>query len=256
MSESHATTSPTNSLNAHYQDYFATEQELEWYRLAAVDKARNIMELCADVPHESIIDIGLGSGAVLHRLDELGFGSRLYGVDISESGLAAIRQLKWNRLVECKAFDGSTIPYPDQHFDLAVLSHVVEHLEHPRVLLREAMRVARHVYVEVPLEYNLTSPAVRRDFVLDQVGHINFYNPKLIRLLVQSTGLRVLRQEVRHIRRDIYTSISGRRGLLKYYLKESMLRIAPRLATKLFWYHCCLLCTAEPGGVRRSDVYL
>ncbi len=52
-------------------------------------------------------------------------------------------------------------------------SHVVEH---PRTLLHEARRVARHVFVEVPLEHNLRLP---RDFAADDLGHINAYTRKI-----------------------------------------------------------------------------
>src|SRR5438477_1062098 len=191
-------TTAANTLTEHYKDYFATAEQLDWYRLMAVGKADNVVRLSRSVPHQSILDIGAGDGAVLHRLDELDFGERLYAIDISESGLKALRDKPWQRLIECKSFDGYNIPYPDNSFDLAVLSHVVEHVEHPRMLLREAARVARHIYIEVPLEYNRTNRRMRRDFELDATGHINFYNPDLIRLLVQSAGLRVIRQEVRH----------------------------------------------------------
>jgi ubiquinone/menaquinone biosynthesis C-methylase UbiE len=136
-----------NTLIDHYSQYFATPEELAWYALMAGDKAANIELICKDVPHDSIVDIGAGDGAVLHRLQESGFASKLYAVEISTSGLEAIRSKSWTQLVEAKLFDGYTVPYPDNAFDLAVLSHVIEHVEHPRMLLREAGRVARHVYV-------------------------------------------------------------------------------------------------------------
>lgn len=234
-----------NTLTSHYTDYFATPQQLEWYRVMAVDKAGNIASICADVPHESILDIGAGDGAVLHRLNEIGFGSRLFAIDISDSGLAALRSKSWNRLVECKRFDGYNVPYPDQSFDLAVLSHVVEHVEHPRLLLREAARVARHVYVEVPLEFCWNNRRMNRDFKLDATGHINFYNSDLIRLLVQSSGLKVLRQEIRHFTSKAYTHNRGPRGRINYWIKEIAFRIHKRFASKIFNYHCGLLCTRE-----------
>lgn len=230
------------TLVEHYADYFATPEQLDWYRLMAVDKAQDVIDMCSDVPHESILDIGAGDGAVLHRLDSLGFGSRLHAIEISESGLRAIKDKSWRSLAESRLFDGSAIPYPDDTFDLAILSHVIEHLEHPRMALREAARVARHVYVEVPMEYALTNRRLRRDFALDATGHINFYNPMLIRLLVQSTGLRVLKQRVLHYTSKAYTRHKGRRGLINYWIKDIALRISPRLATKVFNYHCGLLC--------------
>jgi ubiquinone/menaquinone biosynthesis C-methylase UbiE len=232
-----------NTLTEHYSQYFATPQQLDWYKLMAVDKAANIVSICRDVPHDRIVDIGAGDGAVLNRLDELNFGTKLYALDISESGISATRSKTWKHLVECTLFDGYRVPYPDNAFDLAVLSHVIEHVEHPRMLLREAARVAKHVYIEVPLEFNRTNKRLRRTFKLDATGHINFYNPDLIRLLLESTGLHVLRLEVRHFTSRAYTLHRGKRGLINYWLKEMAFRFNKRFATTIFNYHCGLLCT-------------
>jgi SAM-dependent methyltransferase len=237
---------PLNTLAGHYAAYFASDRELEWYRVSAVDKARNIMEICAGVPHESVLDIGAGDGAVLHRLDEAGFGRRLCAVEISSSGLAALAAKRWTRLVESREFDGYHVPYADGAFDLAILSHVVEHVEHPRLLLREAARVARRIYIEVPLEHFRLNRRLCGDFVLDSTGHINFFDAGLFRFLVQSSGLRVLRQEVRHTSAAPYRFAQGRRGLVKYAIKEGALRLAPRLAPKYFMYHGAILC--EPAA--------
>jgi ubiquinone/menaquinone biosynthesis C-methylase UbiE len=234
--------SAANTLIGHYDQYFATQQQLAWYELMAVDKSRNVMEICRDVPHDSILDVGAGSGAVLRKLDEADFGTKLFAVDISPSGLQALRATAWKHLVEAREFDGYRIPYADDAFDLAILSHVVEHVEHPRLLLREAARVAKHLYIEVPLEFNRSNRRMKRDFKLDATGHINFYSPDLIRLLVQTCGLLVLRQEARHFSPSAYTFHGSKRRLINYWIKELMLRMAPHWALALFNYHCGILC--------------
>jgi hypothetical protein len=66
-------------------------------------------------------------------------------------------------------------------------------VEHPRQLIYEASRVARRVFIEVPLEDTARLP---RDFVLDPVGHINFYSMKSIRRLAQSCDLRVTHERI------------------------------------------------------------
>jgi len=240
-----STSLAANSLTSHYTDYFATPQQLEWYELMAVDKSDNIMSICRDVPHDSILDVGAGDGAVLNRLDRLDFGKRLCAVDISESGLRALKAKQWKHLEECRPFDGYSISYPDQSFDLVVLSHVVEHVEHPRILLREAARVGRHVYVEVPLEFTRLNRRLQRDFKIDATGHINFYNPDLIRVLVQSSGLRVVRQEVRHFTSKAYTFNRGRKALINYWIKQCAFLLNRRFATNWFNYHCGPLCTQD-----------
>ena len=75
-------------------------------------------------------------------------------------------------------FDGYRTLYADNQFDLVLLSHVVEHVEHPRLLLYEAARVGKRLFVEVPLEDNVR---LSDDFVFDHVGHINVYSRKTMR---------------------------------------------------------------------------
>jgi SAM-dependent methyltransferase len=217
----------------NYQDYYDGGAS-EWRRLGAVDKADNIVALCGSLPHESILEIGAGDGSVLSRLSELGFGAKLFAVEISPSGVEVINGRRIPRLVECRLFDGSSIPYDTNVFDLAVLSHVVEHVEHPRQLLYEAARVARHVFIEVPLEDISRRP---EDYHPDRVGHINFFSPRTIRWLVQSCELRVLGQVTTNPSKETYLHQGGRKGLLQYHVKQQLLRCAPRLAVKHFCYH-------------------
>lgn len=225
-----------------YDGYYA-DGVSEWRRLGALDKAANIVALCRQVPVSSVVEIGAGDGSILSRLSELGFGDQLYAAEISRSGVSVIERRAIPRLVECRLFDGSHLPWDDGKFDLAILSHVVEHLEHPRQLLAEAARIARYVYVEVPTE-DISRRA--RDYAPDRVGHINFYSPRTIRWLVQSSGLRVLAQVTTNPSKAVYVYQAGRKGLIHYHTKDLLLRLAPTLATRHFCYHEALLATAEP----------
>jgi hypothetical protein len=213
----------------------------EWRRIGALGKAENIVSLCARHPHASLLEIGAGEGALLSRLSELGFGEAYFALDISAKGLEALTGRSIPRLVEARVFGGYQVPYADRQFDLAVLSHVVEHLEHPRLLLAEAARVSQRLFVEVPLEDHLR---LREDRALTKVGHINFYSPQTIRLLLRSCALTVVDERVTQPPRAAYAYARGRRGLLDHALKGLLLRRMPRLATRLFCYHYAALCEA------------
>lgn len=227
-------------LAAHYQHYAAGASE--WARVGALNKADNVVALCSGVPHERLLEIGAGEGALLARLAELGFGAEYHALEISETSLQAIRARRIRGLTSAQAFDGYSIAAADASFDLAVLSHVLEHVEHPRGLLAEASRVARHVFVEVPLEDTWRLP---RDFVFDDTGHINFFTAKSLRRWVQSCGLEVLSEIVANPAREAYRHRLGARGDLVHAIKGIGLRIAPRLATRLWTYHGALLCRAR-----------
>jgi ubiquinone/menaquinone biosynthesis C-methylase UbiE len=223
---------------ANYNHYYE-EGTSEWRRLGAIGKADNIISLCADLPHITVCEIGAGEGSILQRLSDLSFGNELFALEISKSGLVVIERRVIPRLSECRLFDGVHIPYEDNRFDLAILSHVVEHAEHPRQLLYEASRIARYLFVEVPLEDTIRMPY---DFVVDQVGHINFYSTKTFRRLIQSSDLRVVRQITTNSPRETFAFQSGRRGLVHYYIREMALKVWPRIAARIFCYHGAIVC--------------
>jgi len=228
--------------DAQLRTAYSYEGESEWCRLNALDKAGNVVRLCGGVPHASILDVGAGEGSVLGRLVELDFGQTHFAIEVSESGLDAIRGRNLPSLAECRRFDGECIPYADASFDLAVLSHVVEHVENPRKLLHEAKRVARHVLVEVPLEHNLHLP---RDFEVNDLGHINAYTVTTIRRLLQSCGFEVLSEIVTNRSLATYAFHGDRWARVKFGIKELALRALPSLATAVWTYHGTLLCRPE-----------
>jgi ubiquinone/menaquinone biosynthesis C-methylase UbiE len=224
-------------LQRNYDEYYSDDVS-EWRELGAIDKASNIRAMCGPRAPSTVLEIGAGEGSVLQRLADSGFGRRHYALEISESGVERIRGRRIPSLVECRQFDGYAVPYADATFDLAILSHVIEHVEHPRLLLNEAARVADCVFIEVPLEHNIRLP---RNFVWDAVGHINFYTAQTIRMLVQSCGHEVLEQIETHPARRQYQYRLGAKGTVAYLLKELTLRTMPSLAQRLWTYHSSLL---------------
>jgi len=234
----------------NYDDYYNTD-ESEWRWIGSATKFQNIAALCDDIPHEKVLEIGSGEGALLKRMNNAGFASSLYSLEISQSSLSCLSAMCLPRLAEARLFDGYTIPYPDAAFDLAVLSHVVEHLEHPRRLLYEAARVARWVFVEVPLE---DTARLQKDYSFDRVGHINFYSPKTIRRLLQTCGLRVEKQIVTNIGKDAQIYMRGAvLGPSMYYFKELLLRLMYPFAASLVTYHCALLAGAAESSPLSSS---
>lgn len=227
-----------DQLKSNYEHYYA-EGNSEWRRIGSMSKADNIVSLCGSLPRRSVIEIGAGEGSVLKRLSELSFGDELFAIEISPSGVETIRGKEIPRLAECKLFDGCHVPYDDNRFDIAILSHVIEHVEYPRQLLYEASRVAKYVFIEVPLEDTLRLP---KNFVFDKVGHINFYSPKTIRQLIQSCDLLVLNQITVNRPKAAYSFQKGVIGSLNYYIKEALIKTLPSLATMIFTYHGALVC--------------
>jgi ubiquinone/menaquinone biosynthesis C-methylase UbiE len=225
-------------LKGNYEGYYE-DGDSEWRRLGALGKADNIVHLCKSLPQDSVLEIGAGEGSVLKRLSELNFGNNLYAIEISSSGVETIKKKEIPQLVECMVFDGYHVPYKDDKFDIAILSHVIEHVEHPRQLINEASRVAKFLFVEVPLEHTIR---LSNNFFFDKVGHINFYSLKTIKRFLQSCGLIILGQIVANPPKATYRYLKGTKGLINYYTKKFLIQFFPGIAPSLFTYHAALMC--------------
>lgn len=237
---------PHNSHTDFYQDFYSRGQRdvglRQWRDITARDKGRHVIALWQEcfgkTSRPSVVDIGCGEGAVAQNLSEASFFSTLHGYEIAEPAVSAAAGRNIPS-TEFYRFDGHRVPVADKTFDLAILSHVVEHVPYPRMLLEEAQRIASHVFVEVPLELTVRTS---KDFVPNDVGHINLYNPLLIRQTLQTTGAEVIRERVWCASRENYAYRSGRvRGTAKWALVRASQLIAPASSTRIFVYQGTLL---------------
>jgi ubiquinone/menaquinone biosynthesis C-methylase UbiE len=179
----------SNDVKSAYNQFYEQNDDA-WRMLGAKSKAKNITEVCSTLKPEKVLEVGAGDGSILHFLNECGFGKELYALEIADTGVAFIKKRNLTNLKEVKTFDGYQIPYPDDSFDLVILAHVLEHVEHERILLRELKRVAKHIVVEVPLDYRFGVDRRIKHFL--DYGHINMYTPTSLRFLLQSEGLEIL----------------------------------------------------------------
>ena len=112
-----------------------------------------------------------------------------------------IKERKLSRLKEAQTFDGYKIPYADDSFDLIILAHVLEHVEHERILIRELKRVAKHIVIEVPKDYRFGVDKRMKHFM--DYGHINMYTPTSLRFLLKSEGLELVADKVSMIKPEV-----------------------------------------------------
>lgn len=105
----------------------------------AYGPARRLRVLCEHfepkIPHGAkVLDVGCGDGAIDSRLAE-------QRSDIETRGIELF--VREDARIPVEAFDGRTIPYQDDAFDVVLLVDVLHHCEDPERLLLEAARVAR-----------------------------------------------------------------------------------------------------------------
>ncbi len=100
---------------------------------------------------EKILDLGCGEGSRLSMIAKKG-----YGVDISQ---VAIRRAKrYGRSYKFIKMDLAKLKFPDEMFDLIYSAYVLEHLEKPETMLKEAVRVLKKNGSLILLAPNYGSP--------------------------------------------------------------------------------------------------
>jgi SAM-dependent methyltransferase len=229
-------------LNAHYEGVYGAEM-LEWRRLGAIDKAANLKSLLgAKVDRvTSVLEVGCGTGAVLAQIAKSGIGSTHVGVDMADPN-AHIDPLAVG--LDLRMSDGAILPFPDGSFDLVVASHVLEHVPDERGFLTELLRVSRRfIYIEVPCEITVRTSATSLQEGLN-IGHINPYTPQSFALTLATSGVHVEEMELFDHSYDVHKfGTPAFKARVVMGLRQGLLSVFPKIAGKIFVYHCGALCS-------------
>ena len=86
------------------------------------------------------LDVGCGNGRCLQPLSTI--SDIIYGIDNSYQGLLGAQQRNIDNAT-LLAGDISTLPFPDDYFDLVANITVIEHLPDPMPMLHEVVRVLK-----------------------------------------------------------------------------------------------------------------
>ena len=225
----------------NYEGMYDSDTEQSWRKAGAVDKVSNIQKIVEgliDLEHLNICEIGCGDGAISQQLSDKKMFRRYQGYEISNSGVKAAK----NRKIPNASFQIISPVAGDNKFkkaDVVILCHVIEHLENPRELLSEAREISDILIVEVPLEANR---GLGLDYDWDPVGHINKFNFKTIRQLLQTCDYQIMRQFTSNPSRQVRTFFDNSlKAKLVWIIKEYTLRLSPTIAKLLFTYHETIL---------------
>ncbi len=135
-----------------------------WHRDFVFERRTRVLAelLAAQIPQgASVLDIGCGDGAIASLIVQRRPDVSIQGVEF------LVRQ---ECKIECRAFDGSSLPFPDASFDVCLFVDVLHHTEDPAILLHEATRVSRSfVLLKDHLDENFLDDATLR--FMDWVGN-------------------------------------------------------------------------------------
>lgn len=224
-----------------------------WRELGARTKAAHAVALCGTP--RSVVEIGCGEGALLAELARAWPQATFDGFELSEPAIELARARGIPRARRLEAFDGAHVPAADGAYELAVLSHVLEHVPDPAPLLAEAARVARRVLVEVPLEGNRSARRPAKRAEAERIGHLHAFDRAAVRALVAGAGLRVLGELGDPLPREhhaFFASSVGARlaASAKWALRAAVYKVTPAGGEKWFTVHYAVLCgpTREVGA--------
>ncbi len=99
-------------------------------------RARVLAARLAEIlpPNARVLDVGCGDGSIDRLVSALRPDVSITGIDV---------MIRSTAQTPVRSFDGKTIPYDDNSFDVVMFVDVLHHTDDPEILLREARRVAR-----------------------------------------------------------------------------------------------------------------
>lgn len=223
-----------------------------WRALGAQGKADHVVRLAAELPEPplAVAEVGCGDGVLLEMLAKRGVGEIHHGFEIS--GRAVEIAAGRPRVDSVDRFDGLHLPAADGAYDLAVLSHVLEHVPDPLPLLRETVRVARAVVVEVPLEDSRSAsrPSARR--ASEAIGHLHRFNRADVRGLCSTAGLSVAAEVSDPLPLAVHaffadTLAARAKAGAKALVRRALFAASARAAERAFTVHyACLAVPSRP----------
>jgi SAM-dependent methyltransferase len=212
-----------------------------WRALGARSKAAHARALCAGagLRPATLVEIGCGDGALLAELRCLAPVRDGFELSSSAAELARRHVPDARRIA---VYDGVRVPAADDAYELAVLSHVLEHVPDPAPVLAEAARVASWVLVEVPLEANRSAARPAKRAQAARIGHLHAFDRAGVHALIAGAGLEVqgdLTDPLPYAHHAFFGA--RRRAAVKWAVRAGAHRLAPRAAERLFTVHYAAL---------------
>ncbi|HWP84067.1 MAG TPA: class I SAM-dependent methyltransferase [Terriglobia bacterium] len=154
-------------------------------------------------PGDRMLDIGCGRGTLV-ELARAG-GVEAYGLERPFPGAPPTPHVLYRDLPDCE--------FPDGHFQLVVLWHVLEHLENPRAILQEIHRILRAggwLSLAVPHFGGAQARASGRHwFHLDLPRHFWHFEEPALETMLQKAGFEIRRRSTLSFEYDWYGTIQS-----------------------------------------------
>ena len=244
------------NIQATYDEQYDDRMTL-WREIGGKYKSQNILNIIKGQSFKKVLDFGAGEGSILKFLNESSLFEELFALELSDSGITKIKKRQLKKLKEVKKFDGYITEYSDNEFDLVYCSHVIEHVEHPRLVLREIKRISKCQVFEIPLDYSKNVDTKIKHFL--GYGHINIFTPSLFKFLLKSEGFTIENELYTNTAKEViefnwYQNLGQEKTLIKKILLHFVSNKA-KIARVLFgdkiskeFYNSAYTCFTNKSG--------
>jgi len=126
--------------------------QAEHHELIQINNFKTIEQYCLHLIHQKayheasiyakdkiVLDLGCNIGYGTNILSN--HAKTIFGVDISSNAIQTAKETYQNSNINFKYFDGNTLPFEDNKFDLIVSFQVIEHIVDYNIYLNEMKRV-------------------------------------------------------------------------------------------------------------------
>ena len=136
-----------------------------------------------------LLDIGCSVGFVLDESRKMGFEAQ--GLELNKKAIDIARSRGFD--VEC--CDLSNAGYPENHFDVVMLNHILEHIVEPNIFLQEIKRIFKRegiLVIGVPNHGSLVAGIYRtRWYGWGLPEHIWHFDKNSLRYLLSRNGFTI-----------------------------------------------------------------
>ncbi len=170
----------------HWRDYADTAEQnpAQNYRREII---LSLLDITGAGEDSRIIDIGSGQGDMAAAIRARFPGAEILGLELSEAGVEiSRRKVPSARFVQRNLLDGTTPPEEQRGWGThAVCSEVIEHLDNPGLLLKNA-----RAYMNEGCWLILTAPGGPMSAFDTYIGHRKHWHRREIESLLRAAGYR------------------------------------------------------------------
>lgn len=178
-----------------------------------------LLDLLGERPVAKALEVGTGTGSNLAELKRRQPHCRTVGIELRPDAAEAARA-QVDEVLAGSVLDDALCSFAPESFDLAILSHVLEHFEQPAIVLRRVLgwvAPGGRVLVALP---NVRHISVLRELVID--GDFRYRSSGLmdhthLRFFTRRSAMRLLEEQGLLVER-VAPEIQGTKSLLLHRL--------------------------------------